>query len=113
MASDLDREYVINGDDLRIALADLAGKPLVPSDAARDILQAHARLLYPGRDPWAPDEVVDAHIHCDHVLNGPASDELEAMNQIVGLLSPRSTRSVKRILAWTLDRLTDIGEPPF
>lgn len=36
---ELDRAYVINGDDLRIALAELVGKPIVPSDAAEHILR--------------------------------------------------------------------------
>lgn len=161
---DLDRAYVVNGDDLRIALAELAGKPSTPGDAAEYVLNAakvrdvvivsHGQLAraldgvtvwcepdggqapdhtFAGKitnaeavarrvlgviarpDPWAPDDVVvDAHIHCDHVLDGgPASDELEAMDKIAALLRTRSDRAVKRILAWALDRLTDIGEPPF
>jgi hypothetical protein len=50
MAADLDRAYVINGDDLRIALLELAGKAITPGDAARNILSEHAQPLVEERD---------------------------------------------------------------
>lgn len=161
---ELDRAYVINGDDLRIALSEaqasvpnmdsresaehilgkiaVAGAAVVsraqlsralegltlwvapvdgqdtsanfastlinPAATAQQILTSLGQLPCEAAEP-----VVDAHIHCEHVLDGPASDELEAMDKIAALLRTRSDRAVKRILAWSLDRLTDIGEPPF
>jgi hypothetical protein len=69
--------------------------------------------------PWAEDDdepdgtVVDAHICCDHAPASLASGELAVMDQIASLVRPYSERATRRILDWALDRLTDLGEPPF
>jgi hypothetical protein len=166
MAAEFDRAYVINGDDLRIALLDLAGKPITPGDAARNILSEHAQPLDetglisqaqlaaifhgfyldvshggsivkgivrdPGkvadvvfrewsasrahepRDPWAPDdEVVDAHIHCEHAPASRAACELGQADQIVTILGRMPDRHVKRVMRFVWDYLTDDDAPPF
>jgi len=69
------------------------------------------------RDPWAPaDDVVDAHICCEHAT-GPfitrASSELGVVDQIVALLDHRGQRVTRRVLRWVWDYLTDDDEPPF
>lgn len=169
---ELDRGYIVNGDDLRIALAEMNGKPFAPRDAAGQILSqigqpldehrafitqtqltgrldrfrltvidsqggspvngevddpravageifaAHAASLahrepQPDSDPWAPGTVVDAHIHCDHAPVSLASGELAALDKIAELLRPYPQRTVKRVLAWATDYLTDFDNPPF
>jgi hypothetical protein len=61
-------------------------------------------------------DVVDAHIHCDHVLTSRADSELAAADQVVRLLEPlgyAGSRRLKRVLTWAWDYLTDGDEPPF
>lgn len=57
MPSDLDRAYVINGDDLRIALGKHAGRLALPEQVARVVLKEVARPLeggQPGVYPVVP-----------------------------------------------------------
>jgi hypothetical protein len=63
------------------------------------------------------DDVVDAHICCEHAADGPyvtrASYELRMVDQIVALLDHRGQRVTRRVLRWVWDYLTDDDEPPF
>lgn len=163
--SDLDQAFVINGDDLRIALSEA---PAVgPRELAERILKQHAQPLVDAEkitqaqlaavlsgfyldvshgvsivkgivhepyrvadavfrqmsanraheDPWAPDDdVVDAHVHCEHAPESSAASELEIADQVVRLLQPlgyAGSRRLKRVLRWAWDYLTDGDEPPF
>lgn len=61
MATDLDRAYIINGDDLRIALSGAEGRPpLVPNpeDVARYILGYIAKPLDDSRFPISRADLV-------------------------------------------------------
>jgi hypothetical protein len=121
MAADLDRAYVINGDDLRIALS--RWYPRDPRAAAEHILDRVATLLVPppergeyARLP-ADDDVVDAHICCEHADGpGPFSDpEVAAMAALTPALP--AVRRLKhdeamRVMRWATDRATD-SLPPF
>jgi hypothetical protein len=114
MAADLDRAYVINGDDLRIALRDAMQAPISdPQDLAGHILGRIGRL-------WANerlDDVVDAHICCEHADGpGPFSDpEVAAMAALAPALP--AVRRLKyqeavRVMRWATDSATD-SLPPF
>lgn len=169
--SDLDRAYVINGDDLRHALGSVNTGNSPRAEAERILRQIEvtgatavsekqlagaldhfrlgihsdkgggdgrgnllvtqgtvadpeivAQVLYAQlsanaaheneQDPWA-EAPVDAHICCEHVLGSLASDELDVMDKIAGLLRHRSERSRRRVLNWAKDFLLDLAEPPF
>lgn len=118
-ARDLDRAYVINGSDLLIALAGMNGRPPLvphPQDVAEYILDtiAVAKPLGANADPWAPDDdVVDAHICCEHAPESLAASELAAVDKITAILAHRSERAAKRILAYVQDYATDDAMPPF
>lgn len=108
--SDLDRAYVINGDDLRIALSGGDGKPpLVPNprDVAEYIIGKFAAPL--------GDDVVDAHVCCEHVPGSLAASELQQADRIVRMFQGYGpgSRHVRRVLRWAWDYLTDGDEPPF
>lgn len=105
--ADLDRAYVINGDDLRIALN--SGPALVPNprDMAEYILAKVAAPL--GDEPGE----TGVHVCCEHVPGSLASGELDVMDKIAGLLRHRSERSRRRVLRWARDYLLDCDEPPF
>lgn len=182
---DLDRAYVINGNDLRIALAGMNGKrPSVPNPRtmAGDIideigqpLDGHRALIGRARlaeqldgfyltvmpdsgpavngqvdnpgavaalvfkehaaavkrgdreEPSRPepdDDVVDAHICCEHIAEDP---EVSAMARIVRLMEtnpldghaviralyPLSGPALPRVLRWFLARFPDPGDLPF
>jgi hypothetical protein len=120
-ARDLDRAYVINGSDLLIALSGMNGRPPLvphPRDVAEYILDTIAVVKPAGadRDPWAledDDDLVVAHVCCEHARASRASRELGVADQVIALLDHQGERYVKRILRWAWDYLTDGDEPPF
>jgi hypothetical protein len=62
------------------------------------------------------DDVIDAHVHCDHVLTSRADSELAIADQVITLLQPlgyAGSRRLKRVLRWAWDYLADGDEPPF
>lgn len=162
---DLDRAYVINGDDLRIALAGMNGRwPAVPNPRtmAGDIIDAiaepldghraligrarlaerldgfyltvmpdsgpavngqvddpgavaalvfkeHAAAVRRGGRPEPDDDVVDAHICCEHA--GTGDRELLAMAAVLQALAPLRPDECSRVLDWARRRFA--VEPPF
>jgi hypothetical protein len=105
---ELDREYVINGDDLRIGLAGIKGIAN-SAEIAGYIVGKYAAPL------GAP---VDAHICCEHAGDapGPFSDpEVAAMAALAPALA--ALRRLKhdeamRVMRWATDRATG-NLPPF
>jgi len=98
-SGDLERAYVINGDDLRIALSGRNGSPpLVPNprDVAAYILDWIARPL-----DAKPGGAVDAHICCDHAAADP---EVSFLAGVVRALDEMGDLAVARVMAYLSDR---------
>jgi hypothetical protein len=109
--SDLDRAYVINGDDLRIMLAgDGGAPPLVPNprDVAEYIVSKIACPLGSGQDAG----VVDAHICCEHVPGDPEMTAMAALLPALPLVSKLGHDARERVMDWARRRACD-GLPPF
>jgi hypothetical protein len=107
---DLDRAYVINGDDLRILLGGGDGKPpLVPNprDVAEYIVGKIACPL--GSEPG---DVVDAHICCEHVPGDPELAAMAALLPALPLVSKLGHDAGERVMEWARRRACD-GLPPF
>lgn len=94
MAEDLDRAYVINGDDLRIALA---GLPVIsPRDVAEYILGKYAAPL--------GSEVGRAEIDDDGPCEFIRDTEIAAMAAIVATLDTLDPAACSRVLDWAKRR---------
>lgn len=107
----LDRQFVINGDDLRIALSGTDGRPpLVPNprDVAAYIVGTIGKPL--GAEPEDRGDLVDAHICCEHA--GTADPELTAMAAILAAMVPLDSLSIRRVMRWAWSRYLH-DEPPF
>jgi hypothetical protein len=106
--SDLDRAYVVNGDDLRILLGGGDGKPpLVPNprDVAEYIVGKIACPL-----GGEPGDVV-----CCENCSEPADPELTAMAALLPalpLVSKLGHDARERVMDWARRRACD-GLPPF
>ena len=115
MAADLDRAYVINGDDLRIALS--RWYPTDPRAAAEHILDRVATLLVPAPERGeyarlpADDDVVDADI-CDHVPVDPEVAAMAALAPALAALRRLKHDEAMRVMRWATDRATG-SLPPF
>jgi hypothetical protein len=102
VSEELDREYVINGDDLRIALGEM--KVMVnPADTAAYIVGKYAAPL------GAP---VDAHICCEHADTDQELAAMAALLPAVPLLRRLSYDARVRVIEWYGHRVND-GQAPF
>lgn len=130
-ATDLDRAYVINGDDLRIALSRMRIKieepelsasvhgspsgwqPLWAKGAPQDPAGLAAELLrqcaYP--DAGIKDGVVDADI-CDHLPVDPEVAAMAALAPALPAVRRLKHQEAARVMRWATDRATE-NLPPF
>jgi hypothetical protein len=117
MASDLDQAYVINGDDLRRALAKnnwttfSSGKLQFPEDAASWLLREIAKPYEPKLIPVG--HLADTPCTCGDrgSLTGIEDRELDAMQAILDALDGLTPATRRRIAIWLDNRTTE--EPPF
>jgi len=122
VAEDLDRAYVINGDDLRIELGrrvfdftdqgcTASGKLADPEDSARYILKRIAKPLedkQPAAIPGHKHTGQTSACTCPWPEPAPAQDErdaeLAAMEVIVDAFDALDSAEIGRILRWAVDR---------
>jgi hypothetical protein len=102
VSEELDREYVINGDDLRIGLAGIKGIAN-SAEIAGYIVGKYAAPL------GAP---VDAHICCEHADTDRELAAMAALLPAVPLLRRLSYDARVRVIEWYGHRVND-GQAPF